>query len=116
MQPPQPQRPPLRGWKQRWQYQKQRIRTSGDGKFGPQKYAPPASLSLWGQRWTGITRHDPSGFFVASQCRFSSTFRTLPVSRSVPATSSPTIRPEIESWLADFQLRLCQQLETADAG
>ena len=30
--------------------------------------------------------------------------------------SSPTIRPEIEAWLADFQLRLCQQLETADAG
>ncbi|WP_317192180.1 oxygen-dependent coproporphyrinogen oxidase [Hymenobacter ruricola] len=29
---------------------------------------------------------------------------------------SPTIRPEIEAWLADFQLRLCQQLETADAG
>jgi coproporphyrinogen III oxidase len=31
-------------------------------------------------------------------------------------TSSPTIRPEIETWLRDFQLRLCQQLETADAG
>ena len=30
--------------------------------------------------------------------------------------SSPTIRPEIETWLADFQLRLCQQLEAADAG
>ena len=30
--------------------------------------------------------------------------------------SSPTTRPEIEAWLADFQLRLCQQLETADAG
>ena len=30
--------------------------------------------------------------------------------------TSPTIRPEIETWLADFQLRLCQQLETADAG
>ncbi|WP_035560673.1 oxygen-dependent coproporphyrinogen oxidase [Hymenobacter sp. IS2118] len=35
---------------------------------------------------------------------------------SVSLTSSPTIRPEIETWLADFQLRLCQQLETADAG
>ncbi|MBF9238903.1 oxygen-dependent coproporphyrinogen oxidase [Hymenobacter sp. BT683] len=31
-------------------------------------------------------------------------------------TSSPTIRPEIEMWLADFQLRLCQQLEAADSG
>ena len=30
--------------------------------------------------------------------------------------SSPTTRPEIEAWLVDFQLRLCQQLETADAG
>ena len=30
-------------------------------------------------------------------------------------TTSPTTRPEIETWLADFQLRLCQQLETADA-
>ena len=30
--------------------------------------------------------------------------------------SSPTIRPEIEAWLADFQLRLCAQLEAADGG
>ena len=29
---------------------------------------------------------------------------------------SPTTRPEIEAWLADFQLRLCQQLAAADAG
>jgi coproporphyrinogen III oxidase len=29
---------------------------------------------------------------------------------------SPTTRPEIETWLADFQLRLCRQLEAADAG
>ncbi|MBF9220370.1 oxygen-dependent coproporphyrinogen oxidase [Hymenobacter sp. BT662] len=35
---------------------------------------------------------------------------------SVNPAPSPTIRPEIEAWLADFQLRLCQQLETADAG
>ena len=31
-------------------------------------------------------------------------------------SSSPTIRPEIEAWLADFQLRLCAQLEVADGG
>ena len=30
--------------------------------------------------------------------------------------SSPTSRPEIEAWLADFQLRLCQQLAAADGG
>jgi coproporphyrinogen III oxidase len=28
----------------------------------------------------------------------------------------PTLRPEIEAWLADFQQRLCQQLEAADGG
>ena len=34
----------------------------------------------------------------------------------VNPASSPTVRPEIETWLADFQLRLCQQLADADAG
>ena len=34
----------------------------------------------------------------------------------VTASPSPTVRPEIEAWLADFQLRLCQQLEAADGG
>ena len=34
----------------------------------------------------------------------------------VSSSSSPTIRPEIEAWLADFQQRLCQQLAAADAG
>ena len=34
---------------------------------------------------------------------------------ALPA-SSPTSRPEIEAWLADFQLRLCQQLALADGG
>jgi coproporphyrinogen III oxidase len=31
-------------------------------------------------------------------------------------STSPTRRPEIEAWLADFQLRLCAQLEAADGG
>ncbi|AWM35291.1 oxygen-dependent coproporphyrinogen oxidase [Hymenobacter nivis] len=30
--------------------------------------------------------------------------------------TSPTVRPEIEAWLADFQLRLCAHLEAADGG
>lgn len=33
-----------------------------------------------------------------------------------PVPSSPTVRPEIEAWLVDFQLRLCAHLEAADAG
>lgn len=32
----------------------------------------------------------------------------------VPTTSPASLRPEIEAWLADFQLRLCLQLEAAD--
>ena len=39
----------------------------------------------------------------------------LPSPAARPA-SSPTSRPEIEAWLADFQLRLCQQLALADGG
>ena len=48
--------------------------------------------------------------------------RLPPVSRldvdffAVNPSASPTVRPEVETWLADFQLRLCQQLETADGG
>jgi len=45
----------------------------------------------------------------------------LPKKMLRPLTSSPlntasSLRPEIEAWLAEFQLRLCQQLEAADGG
>jgi coproporphyrinogen III oxidase len=36
--------------------------------------------------------------------------------RELHLNNPPILRPEIEAWLADFQLRLCQQLEAADGG
>jgi coproporphyrinogen III oxidase len=40
----------------------------------------------------------------------------LLLSSCVTSQPSTSLRPEIEAWLADFQLRLCTQLEAADGG
>ena len=85
--------------------------------MGPQKYTPAGSR-IFVPGWP--SRSLPPGK-VRAAARRPFLFVPAPtvvllLSLFVTLDSSPTIRPEIEAWLADFQQRLCQQLETADAG
>ena len=57
-----------------------------------------------------------AGLLKLARSRLATQYTRIVAWPRIFLTTSPTIRPKIEAWLSDFQLRLCQQLAAADAG